>query len=118
MLINYVILFVRDMTVATAFYRDVLDLPLRFESPHWTEFETEGTTLALHLTEEASPAERKPTAAGTVRFGFQAPDLDAFHKRMLERGVTCLQEPQMQFGAKIAQYADPDGVVFGMGEAR
>jgi catechol 2,3-dioxygenase-like lactoylglutathione lyase family enzyme len=46
--ISYVMVTVSDMARSVAFYRDVLGLPLRFESPQWTEFETPGTTLALH----------------------------------------------------------------------
>jgi len=49
MRLNYAIVFVSDMKRAVSFYRDVLGLPLRFDSPGWTEFATEGATLALHL---------------------------------------------------------------------
>ena len=52
MRVNYVIVFVSDMKRAVAFYRDALGLPLRFESPGWTEFATEGATLALHEGEK------------------------------------------------------------------
>ena len=48
MRVNYAIVFVSDMTRAVRFYRDTLGLLLRFESPHWTEFATDGATLALH----------------------------------------------------------------------
>lgn len=53
MRIQYSIVIVRDMSRSVAIYRDVLGLPLRFESPHWTEFETEGAKLALHLGDDA-----------------------------------------------------------------
>ena len=48
MRVNYVIVFVSDMKRSVSFYRDVLGLPLKFESPGWTEFATDGATLALH----------------------------------------------------------------------
>ena len=48
--------------------------------------------------------------------GFQVPSLEEFHKRMVENNVTCNQEPTEVFGAKIAQYRDPDGLVFSVGE--
>jgi catechol 2,3-dioxygenase-like lactoylglutathione lyase family enzyme len=44
MRINYAIVFVSDMKQAVAFYRDVMGLPLKFETPGWTEFATEGAT--------------------------------------------------------------------------
>ena len=50
MRVNYAIIFVSDMKRAVSFYRDGLGLPLRFESSEWTEFATEGTTLALHTS--------------------------------------------------------------------
>ena len=40
MKLNYVIEFVADMDRAVGFYRDVLGLPLRFQSAGWSEFST------------------------------------------------------------------------------
>ena len=37
---NYVIEFVTDMDRAVKFYRDALGLPLKFQSPGWSEFST------------------------------------------------------------------------------
>ena len=48
MKLNYAIKFVADMDRAAKFYRDVLGLPLKFQSPGWSEFETGDTILALH----------------------------------------------------------------------
>jgi lactoylglutathione lyase len=44
----YAIKYVSDMAAAVRFHREQLGLELRFESPHWSEFETGSTTLALH----------------------------------------------------------------------
>jgi lactoylglutathione lyase len=120
MQVSYAIVFVSDMRRAVAFYRDVLGLPLRFDSPHWTEFATDGATLALHLSGEAVSEPRSSTAdvAGHCRPGLSVPNLDAFHQQMVERGVPCLQAPRETFGAKIAQYADPDGLVISVSEQR
>jgi len=38
------------MRRALSFYRGVLDIPLKFESPGWSELATDGVTLALHTT--------------------------------------------------------------------
>jgi lactoylglutathione lyase len=120
MKINYAIVFVSDMARSVSFYRDALGLVLRFESPTWTEFETEGTTLALHLMEDHAPERRENGGehAGSCRTGFQVPDLDAFHLRMVQLNVPCNEAPRRVFGSKIAQYKDPDGMVFSVGEAR
>jgi len=118
MRVNYAIVFVSDMGRAVAFYRDTLGLPLRFESPHWTEFATEGTTLALHLAGEqrASSEPSGDTLPGRCRPGLSVPDLDEFHERMVARKVRCVQEPKDVFGARVAQYVDPDGLVLSVGE--
>jgi len=46
--IQYAIVFVSDMQQAIEFYRDVIGLPSRFESPEWTEFATAGAKLAQY----------------------------------------------------------------------
>ena len=54
MRVNYAIVYVSDMSRSVRFYRDIVGLPLRFESPEWTEFDTEGATLALHASERGA----------------------------------------------------------------
>jgi predicted enzyme related to lactoylglutathione lyase len=55
---------------------------------------------------------------GGCRPGLSVPDLDAFHKKMVEENVRCVQEPKEMFGARLAQYVDPDGLAFSVGEAK
>jgi catechol 2,3-dioxygenase-like lactoylglutathione lyase family enzyme len=115
MRISHAIVLVSDMNRAVSFYRDVVGLPLRFESPSWSEFATDGATLALHhAAGNADDGERE--TAGRCRPGFRVPDLDVFHRRMTEHEVRCLQEPKTVFGIRVAQYADPDGLAFSVGE--
>ena len=120
MRINYAIVFVSDMKRSVAFYRDVFGLPFRFESPDWSEFATEGATFALHSADAALRRSDAATKAspGTCRPGFSVADLDAFHRRTVQHRVTCVQEPKEVFGARIAQYLDPDGLVVSVGEER
>ena len=120
MRVNYVIVFVSDMKRGVSFYRDVLGLPLKFESPGWTEFATDGATLALHASEGSNPdGENQPhSPAGRCRPGLSVTHLDEFHKRMIKQNVPCLQEPKDVFGALIAQYVDPDGLVISVAEER
>lgn len=118
MRLTYAIVYVRDMSKAVPFYRDVVGLPLRFESPYWTEFATEGATLALHHGEEADREDPQRLFAGRCRPGIEVPDLDAFHERMCELEVPCVQEPREVFGSRLASYLDPDGLVFGVSQAK
>lgn len=118
--LNYAIVFVADMERSVAFYRDVFGLPLRFESPEWTEFSTAGATLALHKARGAGPvgAGEDIAAAGRCRPGLSVDNLDEFHSRVVEKGAECVQAPKVEFGAKIAQYLDPDGLAVSVGENR
>jgi lactoylglutathione lyase len=118
MRVNYAIVFVSDMKRSVPFYRDVLGLPLRFESPVWTEFATDGATLALHVTEGSSSENDNPqqVGPGRCRPGLSVPNLDEFHKRMIERNVPCIEEPKDVFGTRVALYLDPDGLGISVGE--
>jgi catechol 2,3-dioxygenase-like lactoylglutathione lyase family enzyme len=118
MRVQYAIVFVSDMKQSVFFYRDVLGLPLRFESPGWTEFATDGATLALHRSDGPASGKNdaRGTAAGQCRPGLRVASLDEFHRRMLEKNVSCIQEPKNVFGTRIAQYADPDGLAISVSE--
>jgi lactoylglutathione lyase len=118
--ISYAIVFVSDMKRSVSFYRDVIGLPLRFESPEWTEFATEGATLALHASEGVAVEQTRPHAAapGQCRPGLSVPDLAAFHEKLVGKNVTCIQQPREIAGARIAQYLDPDGLAISVSQER
>jgi lactoylglutathione lyase len=120
MRLSYAIVFVGDMQRSVAFYRDVIGLPLKFETSHWTEFATEGATVALHAAESAAETrgDAKAEPAGRCRPGLSTGNLDEFHQRIAAANVTCVQEPRMTFGTRIAQYLDPDGLVISVSEDR
>ena len=118
MRVSYAIVLLSDMKRSVEFYRDVLGLALRFETPGWTEFATDGATLALHAAEAGTGDGSGGLRAGGCRPGLSVANLDEFHHRMLMHGVRCLQEPKSSFGARIAQYADPDGLAISVSEER
>jgi lactoylglutathione lyase len=118
MRVSYAIVFVSDMKRSVAFYRDVIGLPLKFDSPEWSEFATEGATLALHRAEKAGGNGAEELPAGHCRPGLSVPDLDAFHQRMVEHGVICTQQPKDLFGSRMGQYLDPDGLAISISEER
>lgn len=101
--LSHIIEFVADMDRAVAFYRDVIGLPLKFQSPEWSEFATGEIAFALH------PASDK-NAAGKMELGFSVPDLRAFHTEMQGKGVRFPIEPSKQdFGGMLAQFVDTEG---------
>jgi lactoylglutathione lyase len=103
MKLSYVIKFVADMNRAVKFYRDVLGLSLKFESPGWSEFVTGETRLALHPASEKNPA-------GAVELGFTVADVQKFHEAMSAKGVQFSMPPAKQdFGGLLAQFVDSEG---------
>lgn len=119
MRVRYAIVFVRDMKRAVSFYRDVLGLPIKLETPWWTELATDGATLVLHASHGSTSDAVDPQhlAAGNCRPGLTVPNLDEFHQRMVEQGVRCIQSPKDVFGSRVAQYVDPDGLTISVGES-
>jgi predicted enzyme related to lactoylglutathione lyase len=102
MQLTYAIKYVGDMDRAVAFHRDTLGLPLKFQSPEWSEFATGDTTLALHHSTPEKPA-------GTVEVGFASDDLAGCYARREELGIEFTQPPTEMHGTHIAQIRDPDG---------
>jgi lactoylglutathione lyase len=100
--LSYVIKFVANMSQAVQFHRDVLGLPLKFQSPEWSEFATGDTTLALHAASEQNPP-------GKVQLGYNVPDLQAFYLEMSRQGIAFTQLPTPEGGAKLARFLDPEG---------
>jgi len=75
--LTHAIVFVSDVARSVAFYRDILGLPLGFESAEWTEFETPGSTVALHLADGPSVPSQSMAPAGQCQLGFSVEDSSA-----------------------------------------
>ena len=101
--LSHVIEFVADMERAVRFYRDIIGLPLKFQSPEWSEFATGEITLALHPASDRTPA-------GKIELGFQVPDLQSWHADMTAKGVQFPTPPKRQdYGGMLAQFIDSEG---------
>jgi catechol 2,3-dioxygenase-like lactoylglutathione lyase family enzyme len=98
-----VIKFVADMNRAVKFYRDVLGLSLKFESPGWSEFITGETTLALHPASEKIPRE-------SLNWASRSPASKKFHEAMSAKSVRFGMPPtKPDFGGLLAQFVDSEG---------
>jgi lactoylglutathione lyase len=119
--VDYVMVIVSDMQRSVAFYRDTLGLPLKFESPGWSEFETGGTTLALHPGARAAGSEGAPPTgpvAGTCSLGFSVSDLNRTFAELRDRGARFVQPPtdRPNEGIRLAVCLDPDGLAISFAE--
>jgi predicted enzyme related to lactoylglutathione lyase len=80
---------VRDLERATAFYRDVLGLPLLFTAANLAFFDCAGVRLMLGRAE--TPELDHPSSI----LYFRVPEINAAHQRLLERGVRFLAAPRV-----------------------
>lgn len=104
MQLAYLIEFVADMDRAVAFYRDRLGLPLKFQSPEWSEFSTGETTFVLQPASEDHPA-------GRLQAGFTVPDIHQFYGEAGAKGVEFAMPPTAQEFGTIALIRDSEGTL-------
>ena len=112
--IDYTMVIVSDMERSIEFYRDKLGIPLKFQSPDWSEFLTGTTTLALHgggIPRKATggPADKD---AGTCSIGFNVDDVDKTYEELRAKGINFVMPPTQREGEgiKLAVCIDPDGL--------
>jgi lactoylglutathione lyase len=109
---DYTIVYVSNMERSTAFYRDVLGLPLKFTTPGWTEFATGQTTIALHTTGEQkeAPHQGRPPA-GQAHLGFMVDNIEEVYQSLKAAGAHFSLPPVKQVsGVTLAVLHDPDGL--------
>ena len=119
--VDYVMVNVSDMGRSVAFYRDTLGLRLKFESPGWSEFETEATTLALHAAARRVAGDGVGLAgpiAGTCSIGFSVENLETTYAELQSRGARFVMGPteQANEGIRLAICVDPDGLPISFAE--
>ena len=113
--IDYTMIIVSHMARSVEFYRDKLGIPLKFESPDWTEFATGATTLALHgggISRESSEMDDQSKIAGSCSIGFSVDDVDKTYEDLKAKGVRFVMPPTQREGQgiKLAVAIDPDGL--------
>jgi lactoylglutathione lyase len=117
---DYVMVTVSNMGRSVEFYRDKLGIPLKFESPDWTEFQTGATTLALHGggTPQSPSGDIRPNAS-TCSFGFNVPNLDQTFEELKAKGVRFFMPPTVREpgNIKLAVCLDPDGLAISFAES-
>ncbi|MER2090257.1 MAG: VOC family protein [Sporosarcina sp.] len=80
---------VRDIDRAILFYKDLLELPLLFNTDTMAFFDSDGVRLMLSLPETEQFAN-----ASSVLY-FQVDDITASYERLAEKGVTFTGEPHL-----------------------
>ena len=99
------LLYVQEMSRAVTFYRDVLGLTVRMESPGWSEVARGDAIIGLH-----SGGDGRQTATA---LSFQVADLDAALQEITHGGGRVVDPPESRPGEpiRLARFADPEGNV-------
>ena len=107
--IGLAVVTVSDINRSLEFYRDLLNFPVKVETPDWVEFDLPGGGLALHAGGEV--VEMSARTAGRVGFSVQVEDVNQAYEELREQGIEFIMAPTRQdFGVTMAVFQDPDGV--------
>jgi len=87
--IGQISIIVHDLPRATAFYRDVLGLPLLFTVPSMAFFDCGGVRLMLGTA--SSPEYDHPSSI----FYFRVADVQAGYRRLVEHNVEIVAPPRL-----------------------
>ena len=96
---------VSDMDRALAFYRDTLQLPVKFQDgDKWTQFDIGGQALAI-----ATPAPEQVGPGQGAAAVLEVEDLDAMRRRLEQAGVQTGNTVDMGGHGRFFTVRDPDG---------
>ena len=115
--IHQVIVGVKALEPAIAFYRDAMGFQFLFSEPemHFASFKV--GDMDFSLAEGAE--ETHGTGDRNTGISFVVPDLDAAHAEMAGKGVQFSMGPgKMPWGAYMAMFKDPDGNEFYLNQAQ
>lgn len=87
--IGQISIIAHDLPRATAFYRDVLGLPLLFTAGNMAFFDCGGVRLML------GPASAPELDHPSSILYFRVPDIEAAHRRLVEMGVEIESPPRL-----------------------
>lgn len=112
--VDYVILYVKDLAAAVAYYRDVVGFDFRFSQSGYAEFSTGATRFGL--LERAALRSLLGEDGEAVRPGGEVvvlvEDVDAEADRLRGAGATVLSGPaDRPWGHRTLHVLDPEGFV-------
>lgn len=100
--------YVKNMKKAVTFYKDIVGLTPRFEDDSWTEFDLNGTSLALHIAGD------QPVTNGGGVLILEVADIEKTVGAMKENRVTFVKEITDIGCGLCADFKDLDGHVIGL----
>jgi catechol 2,3-dioxygenase-like lactoylglutathione lyase family enzyme len=104
--IHAIMLGVREMAPALAFYRDTLGLKVKMQEAQIALLEAGHITLGLSL----GHIRMAPQVAGAIEVVFRVDNVRGVRETLAARGVTFLSEPRQATPTDwVAHFKDPDG---------
>src|SRR5947209_18149523 len=104
-----IVLYSDNLDQASAFYRDVLGLPLLLDEGHVIHFDAGTVRLAIH---RCPPGEKREAPEGFLVFGVD--DIAAAYEELSERGAVFLGAPAQRPYGRVAYLHDPEGHEIGL----
>ncbi|MBV8890970.1 MAG: VOC family protein [Acidobacteria bacterium] len=102
--ISVVLVGVKEMERAIAFYRQVLGLPLKFQTDQYSEFQTEGAVLALE--------QREQVIATGPAFTFPTANIRRDREGLQKAGVNFWQDLREESYGWVMMIEDSEGNIF------
>ena len=96
---------VKDMDRSIAFYRDVLGLKVKTQTPEWTALDAGNIEIGLHA--ESKHLHVRPTES--AGFAFFVPDIQQAVDHLKANRVRILMPPKEQSFGWLCVFTDPDG---------
>lgn len=96
---------------SVAFYKEVIGLPVKFESEEmgWAEFDLGGAALAVERQEQNDP-EAKDLVGRFVGISIRVEKIEPIYQELIGKGVQFVEPPEkMPWGGVLAHFRDPDG---------
>jgi predicted enzyme related to lactoylglutathione lyase len=101
--LNFVMLHVKEIAAARAFYAETFGLEVVDENPYFVQFGVAGGAMfALEQDEHAAPTQ-------TLELWWQVPDVDAAHATLASRGVEIVSAPKDEPFGRALSVKDPEG---------
>lgn len=101
------VLYCRKWRETVGFYRDLLGLPISFESDWFVEFKICETGF-LSIADERRSRVRSAAGAG-VTVTFRVEDADVAHARLGAAGIERSPVHTHPWGARLFRFHDPEG---------
>ncbi len=100
--VNAIILLVSNMERSKEFYKDILGLKIKYESPEWVEFLKDGAVLALHKSKIKVTNDR-------AMLNFITSDINDVRSILKSKGVRFYKDIEEDANGKYMIIEDPDG---------